>query len=395
MSKTSNQKVLTENTLEKATSPYLLQHADNPVHWQEWSENILKRAAKEDKPLLVSIGYAACHWCHVMAHESFEDDEIARVMNENFINIKIDREERPDLDHIYQSALAMMGQQGGWPLTMFCTPDGKPFWGGTYFPPRSMMGRPGFADVLGSIAQAYHNDKETVGHNVKALEETLNSLAVSKSGDEAFLTDTLVEDIGDQLLTYIDRDKGGLRGAPKFPNPSLLEFLWRNYTNRGDQAFKQAVVHSLTAMAKGGIYDHLGGGFARYSVDEYWFAPHFEKMLYDNALLISLMTEVWRETQDPLFETKIRETVNWVLRDMRVSEKGSGKTSNKAFGCSLDADSPAPSGQTEEGAYYTWTAAEIDALLDQLSPDETARLRSMVEDALREAERPRTPRHPR
>ena len=351
-----------KNTLDKATSPYLLQHKDNPVHWAEWSEETLELAKKEGRPLLVSIGYAACHWCHVMAHESFENPDIAEIMNSHFVNIKIDREERPDLDHIYQTALAMMGQQGGWPLTMFCTPEGKPFWGGTYFPPKQMMGRPGFPEVLESVSRSYRDQPDAVRNNVKALEEALTDFSRPKSGDPNFMTDSLLDDIGDQMLTYIDPDHGGLRGAPKFPNPTLLDFLWRSYTRRGEIPFKHSVIQSLKHMGNGGIYDHIGGGFARYSVDEKWHVPHFEKMLYDNALLISLMTEVWRDCQDPFFERKVRQTVEWALREMRVRAKG--KKELQAFGSSLDADSLDPGGEMKEGAYYTWTAEEIEAHLD-------------------------------
>lgn len=367
-SATSSQSSFHKNALKQSSSPYLLQHADNPVHWQEWGEDVLRHAQDENKPLLVSIGYAACHWCHVMAHESFENDDIAAVMNDHFVNIKIDREERPDLDHIYQSALAMMGQQGGWPLTMFCTPDGKPFWGGTYFPPEARMGRPGFTDVLQSVYDTYKAKPDAVNSNVRALEGAMEELSSAKPGDPNVLSQTLIDDICDQLLTYMDREKGGMRGAPKFPNVSLLNMLWRAYTRRGEQAFKSIVLLTLKEMGDGGIYDHIGGGFARYSVDENWHVPHFEKMLYDNALLLDLMTEAWRDTHDPTLERKIRETIDWAHRELMVGAKGSKKMA--AFGSSLDADSIGPGGKSEEGAYYTWTEAEIDEVLD----DNTARL---------------------
>ena len=353
---------LNQNNLNKATSPYLVQHADNPVHWQEWSPELLDLAQSENKPLLISIGYAACHWCHVMAHESFENEDIAALMNKHFISIKIDREERPDLDHIYQSALSMMEQQGGWPLTMFCTPRGVPFWGGTYFPAEAKYGRPGFDDVLARIAQIYRHQPENVSHNAKALGEALEGLGESKQGDVGIFTHQTLDDIGDQILTLIDREKGGVKGAPKFPNPSLLTYLWANYTRRGEQAFKQAVTHSLKKMGNGGIYDHVGGGFARYSVDEDWLVPHFEKMLYDNALLVDLMTLVWQDTKDPFFEHKVKHTISWVLSDMRPKDEKGKEIS--AFGSSYDADS-----EGVEGKYYVWGVDEIDSILEvQLAP---------------------------
>ena len=291
------------NRLAEETSPYLLQHADNPVDWQPWGPEAFARARAENKPVLLSVGYAACHWCHVMAHESFEDPAIAAVMNQLFVSIKVDREERPDVDTIYQSALAMLGQQGGWPLTMFLTPDGAPFWGGTYFPP-SRWGRPGFTDVLRGLSAAYATEPEKVTSNVAALAEALAKQSESPPG--AGLSLEVLDQVAEQLAGQFDPVRGGLRGAPKFPQPGLLELLWRGWRRSRQPALRDAVLRTLTAMSQGGIYDHLGGGFARYSTDEEWLAPHFEKMLYDNAQLVDLLTLAWQETRAPLWRPASR-----------------------------------------------------------------------------------------
>ncbi|WP_142849185.1 thioredoxin domain-containing protein [Telmatospirillum sp. J64-1] len=337
------------NMLKNETSPYLLQHQDNPVHWQAWSEEALNEARAQNKPVLLSVGYAACHWCHVMAHESFEDPATAEVMNKHFVNIKVDREERPDLDTIYQTALAMMGQQGGWPLTMFLTPDGKPFWGGTYFPPDERYGRPSFRDVLASVSEIYHKEPHKVDQNVQALTEAFESQ--SRPSETMSFDFQLLDNASRELVRFIDPEWGGLQGAPKFPQPTLFEFMWRGYKRTGDEAVREAVRLTLDRMSEGGIYDHLGGGYCRYSTDEQWLVPHFEKMLYDNAQMVELLTLVWRTEPSDLYRRRVAETCEWVLREM-MAEHG-------AFAATLDADSDG-----EEGKFYVWTEDEVDSLLD-------------------------------
>jgi uncharacterized protein len=287
-----------ENLLERETSPYLLQHKDNPVHWHAWGPEALERAKRENKPILLSVGYAACHWCHVMAHESFEDEYTAELMNQLFVNIKVDREERPDLDQIYQTALQLLGEHGGWPLTMFLTPEGEPFWGGTYFPPTPRYGRPGFRDVLAAIAAAYKDDPEKVQKNVAAIRDALKQMAAPQGGTT--LPPDLARRAAERLAQEVDPSWGGIGGAPKFPQAPIFMLLWRAGKANRNETLRNAVRLTLTRMAQGGIYDHLGGGFARYSVDAEWLVPHFEKMLYDNAALIELMTTVWQDTRDPL-----------------------------------------------------------------------------------------------
>ncbi|MDA8230187.1 MAG: thioredoxin domain-containing protein [Magnetospirillum sp.] len=341
------------NRLAEQTSPYLLQHQDNPVDWRPWDSEALAEARETAKPILLSIGYAACHWCHVMAHESFEDPDIAALINQLFVPIKVDREERPDLDAIYQQALAMMGQSGGWPLTMFLTPEGDPFWGGTYFPPSARYGRPGFPGVLRTVADAWAHQPDKVRENVAALRREFADGA--RTAGDVGLTLSLLDDGARRLVRLVDTRHGGLRGAPKFPQPGIFDFLWRAYLRTGDVNLRDAVTHTLERIGLGGIYDHLGGGFMRYSTDEEWLVPHFEKMLYDNAGLIDLLTLAWQHTGNPLFRLRVNETAEWVLREM-VAEGG-------AFAASLDADS-----EGEEGRFYTWSADAVARLL----PPETA-----------------------
>ena len=336
------------NQLGAETSPYLLQHKDNPVHWRPWGEAALKEAKAANKPILLSVGYAACHWCHVMAHESFEDEATAAVMNDLFVNIKVDREERPDVDAIYMSALHQLGEQGGWPLTMFLTPDAEPFWGGTYFPPQDRYGRPGFVSVLNTIARVYREEPDKVRNNADAI--TAGLKPKHAEGASAELNDMTLSDLARRFLAAVDPVQGGMRGAPKFPQVHFFEFLWRAGLRYGLPNPREAVMLTLTQIAQGGIYDHLGGGYSRYSVDERWLVPHFEKMLYDNALLVDLMTEAWREEKTPLFAQRIEETIGWLTREM-VTEEG-------AFAASLDADS-----EGVEGKFYVWSLPEIRDVL--------------------------------
>ena len=336
------------NYLSAETSPYLLQHKDNPVHWHIWAADTLAKAKSADKPILLSIGYAACHWCHVMAAESFENDETAALMNDLFVPIKVDREERPDIDSIYQSALTLLGQRGGWPLTMFLTPDGEPFWGGTYYPPESKYGRPAFRDILRRIAGVYRQQKATVEKNTSILRDGLQRL--SEYPSDSVLTPDTLNEVCEKLCELFDPVEGGLGQAPKFPQSPVLALLWRAHKRTGNAKIRGAVLLTLDRMSQGGIYDHLGGGFARYATDNSWLVPHFEKMLYDNAQLIEILSWAWQETRNPLYAARVSETISWMLREMRV-EGG-------AFAAAIDADS-----EHEEGKFYVWSAAEIETIL--------------------------------
>jgi uncharacterized protein len=346
------------NQLRHEHSPYLLQHAGNPVHWRPWGPAALEAARATNRPILLSIGYAACHWCHVMAHESFEDPETAALMNQLYVNIKVDREERPDIDHIYMSALHALGEQGGWPLTMFLTPDGAPFWGGTYFPPEPRWGRPSFRQVLHGIAEAWHGKEDAVSRNAAALQRALAGMAATQPGD--LPGPDALDQAGNALLAMVDPERGGLRGAPKFPNAPIFRFLWQESFRRGDASIAAPVHRLLHAMSQGGIYDHLGGGFSRYSTDAEWLVPHFEKMLYDNAQILELLAFAQADRADPLYAARAAETVLWLQRDMRATSLPNGTS---AFAASEDADS-----EGEEGRFYVWTEAEVDALLGRDAP---------------------------
>ncbi len=339
-----------QNRLASETSPYLLQHKDNPVHWWAWGPEALAEAKESNRPILLSVGYAACHWCHVMAHESFEDEATASLMNELFVNIKVDREERPDIDAIYMRALHSLGEQGGWPLTMFLDSEARPFWGGTYFPPAPRYGRPGFPQVLREVSRIYAEERDKVTHNAGMLVDALTAREEGKA--TPVIEDGVLADLTGRMVSAVDPIHGGLSGAPKFPQWSFFWLLWRGAVRYGNEAAKQAVDNTLTHICQGGIYDHLGGGFARYSVDERWLAPHFEKMLYDNALLIDLMCEAYRETGKELYARRVDETVGWLLREM-IAEGG-------GFAASLDADS-----EGEEGRFYVWSRSEIAEVLGE------------------------------
>ena len=354
---------MSRNRLAEETSPYLLQHADNPVHWHGWGPEALAEAEATDRPILLSVGYAACHWCHVMAHECFEDAGIAELMNRHFVNVKVDREERPDIDTIYQHALQLTGQQGGWPLTMFLTPDGTPFWGGTYFPPSPRFGRPGFPQVLAAISEHWKDKRDNALEAAAALGQGLRRIwtpeAPGAAGDGTIPL-ALNDRAAERLAREFDMVHGGFGRAPKFPNPPILELLWRSYLRSGNEMLRNAVLLSLTKMCQGGIYDHLGGGFARYSTDDRWLVPHFEKMLYDNAQLVDLLVSAWQATRNPLYAQRTAETIEWTLREMVAPGAGDGMA---AFAASYDADS-----EGEEGRFYVWSAEEIDSVLGDSAP---------------------------
>ncbi|HYC18006.1 MAG TPA: thioredoxin domain-containing protein [Pseudolabrys sp.] len=339
------------NRLAEATSPYLLQHKHNPVDWWTWGPEALAAAKVSNRPILLSVGYAACHWCHVMAHESFEDEATAQVMNELFINIKVDREERPDIDQIYMNALHLLGEQGGWPLTMFLTPQAEPIWGGTYFPKDPRYGRPAFVDVLREVARLFREEPGRIEQNRVALLSRLADRA--RPAGKATVGLKELDAAAMQVGNMFDQVNGGLRGAPKFPQPAILEMLWRAGMRTNDVRFFETVEHSLERMSEGGIFDHLGGGFSRYSVDEKWLVPHFEKMLYDNAQLLELLALAFLRNAAPLFAQRARETVEWLRREMTTGEG--------AFAASLDADSDG-----EEGKFYVWSKNEI---IELLGPD--------------------------
>ena len=339
------------NHLAGETSPYLLQHAENPVDWWPWSEEALSLARSERKPILLSIGYAACHWCHVMERESFEDDETAALMNEHFICIKVDREERPDLDAIYMQATQAMTGHGGWPMTVFLTPEGEPFYAGTYFPPEDRHGMPSFQRVLRGVADAWENRQDSVTHTTSSMRE-LYAASTERTRTTGTLDEALLSRAMSALVQRYDARAGGFDGAPKFPPTMVLDFLLRQWARTGEAQALEMVTHTFRRMARGGICDQVGGGFARYSVDGQWLVPHFEKMLYDNALLIRLGAHLWQATRDVEFRRVTEDAIGWVAREMTSPEGG--------FYSSLDADS-----EGHEGRYYVWDAGELSSLLGE------------------------------
>ncbi len=335
------------NLLRAEASPYLQQHADNPVHWRPWNQNALIEATRQNKPILLSVGYATCHWCHVMAHESFEDTATAALMNAHFICVKVDREERPDLDRLYMSALHAMGQQGGWPMTMFLQPDGTPFWGGTYFPPEARWGKPGFRDVLKSVHAAFTHEGHKVAQNATALRHVLRQLSATQAGDG--IDDTILDRADAGFLRLMDFERGGLSRAPKFPNAPIFRFLWSEYFRTQNLALRDVVLLLLLKMSVGGIWDHLGGGFSRYSTDADWLVPHFEKMLSDNAQLLELLSFAYAEVKDPLLAERAYELVLWLAREMQA---------DAGFATAQDADT-----EGAEGRFYVWTAEQVNQIL--------------------------------
>ncbi|MCC6288455.1 MAG: thioredoxin domain-containing protein [Chitinophagaceae bacterium] len=346
------------NHLIHETSPYLLQHAYNPVDWYPWGETALQKALQEDKPILVSIGYSACHWCHVMEKESFEDEEIAAFMNEHFVNIKIDREERPDLDHIYMNAVQTMTGSGGWPLNVFLTPDKKPFYGGTYFPPSPVSGRPSWEQVLVGVMKAFKDKRADIYNQADNLTQHLlksNSFGINQPSQKNEITQPAIDTMLENLMQHADREWGGFGRAPKFPQTFSIAFCLRYYHYyKNEEALAQALL-SLDKMIYGGIYDQLGGGFARYSTDTEWLVPHFEKMLYDNALLIAVLCDAYQLTKKNLYKEAIEQTIEFVRRELMNEACG--------FFSALDADS-----EGKEGKFYVWSKREIDNLLGADAP---------------------------
>lgn len=339
------------NRLAAESSPYLLQHQNNPVDWHPWGPEALDRAKREQRPIFLSIGYSACHWCHVMEHESFENQAIAQLMNDNFVCIKVDREERPDLDHIYMSAVQLLTGRGGWPMSVFLTSDLQPFYGGTYWPPTSQMGMPGFDQVLLAVADAWKNRRQQAIEQAAELTTHITRLAeLPQSGEP--LSAALIEHAGESLERSFDHRHGGFGGAPKFPHPMDLQLLLRLWKRHRSEGLLQVVITTLDKMAGGGIYDHLGGGFHRYSVDERWLVPHFEKMLYDNALLTTAYVEAFQATGNPEYAREVCETCDYVLRDLTDASGG--------FYSTEDADS-----EGEEGKFYVWTPREIVEILGE------------------------------
>jgi len=339
---------MAENNLIKETSPYLLQHANNPVQWYAWNDEALKKAKEENKPIFLSIGYSACHWCHVMAHESFENEEVAKFMNENFVNIKVDREERPDIDDIYQKVCQIATGQGGWPLSIFLTPDQKPFYAGTYFPVLDSYGRPGFGSICRQLSQAWKEKPKDIEKSAEKFLDTLNKAEAIKVPSK--LERIILDEAAMNLFQLGDPNYGGFGGAPKFPNAANVSFLFRYAKLSGLSKFNEFGLKTLNKMAKGGIFDQIGGGFHRYSTDAKWLVPHFEKMLYDNALIPVNYAEAYQITKDPFYLDVLQKTLDFVLREMTSPEGG--------FYSAYDADS-----EGVEGKFYVWTKSEIKEIL--------------------------------
>ncbi|MBM3933803.1 MAG: thioredoxin domain-containing protein [SAR202 cluster bacterium] len=343
------------NRLINETSPYLLQHANNPVDWYPWDPEAFEKARAEDKPILLSVGYSACHWCHVMEHESFENRDIAKLMNDNFVSIKVDREERPDVDSIYMSAVQAMTGRGGWPMTVFMTPDGKPFYGGTYFPPEDRRGMPGFPRVLQALAEVYRENRGEILKTSGQLMQHMRQMDITSSSRDP-LTDSILNQAFSGLAKDFDDNYGGFGYQPKFPQPMTYEFLLRHYARTGSPTAREMVDTTLDHMAMGGIYDQLGGGFHRYSVDMYWLVPHFEKMLYDNALLVRLYLHAYQVTGKPLYRRVVEETLEYMQREMVSPEGG--------FYSAQDADS-----EGEEGRFFLWRPDQVRGLLGEEDGD--------------------------
>ena len=354
------------NRLIHETSPYLLQHAHNPVDWYPWGDEAFAKAKEENKPVLLSIGYSACHWCHVMERESFENEQIATLMNDLFVNIKVDREERPDLDEVYMNAVQMLTGRGGWPMTMFLTPERQPFYGGTYFPPEDRHGMPGFpADFRRASRKLIETNRRMCRRASNQILSALKRMSHSEDHEHAFAPE-FIGKAADQIAGAYDPQNGGLGRAPKFPNPGAYELFLRQHHNAKTQRFLDMVTHTITQMAEGGIYDHVGGGFHRYSVDEKWLVPHFEKMLYDNAQLVRILAQLFRATGNEFFKRVMEETLDYLLREMLHSEGG--------FYSTQDADS-----EGEEGKFFVWSPAEIDQVLGEEDGEIFARIYDVTE----------------
>ncbi|GGP53992.1 thioredoxin domain-containing protein [Streptomyces griseoincarnatus] len=359
------------NRLAQATSPYLLQHADNPVDWWTWSEEAFEEARRRDVPVLLSVGYSSCHWCHVMAHESFEDRATADEMNAHFVSVKVDREERPDVDAVYMEAVQAATGHGGWPMTVFLTPDAEPFYFGTYFPPAPRHGMPSFRQVLEGVRQAWQERRDEVGEVAGKITRDLAGRELSVGGDEVPGEQELAQALLGLTREY-DPQRGGFGGAPKFPPSMVIEFLLRHHARTGAEGALQMAADTCERMARGGIYDQLGGGFARYSVDRDWVVPHFEKMLYDNALLCRVYAHLWRATGSELARRVALETADFMVRELRTPEGG--------FASALDADSDDGTGRHVEGAYYVWTPEQLREVLGDADADLAARYFGVTEE---------------